>query len=92
MQGQEIVADLLHCVESGSKPSTSTSEKQIGQPLLIVNLSICCAELELRDVLMLQWIVGEWTYLAHILSFRWGTAKSTTQGGIFDLLLYVTFD
>jgi hypothetical protein len=53
MQGQEIVADLLHCVESGSKPSTSTSEKQIGQPLLIVNLSICCAELELRDVLML---------------------------------------
>jgi hypothetical protein len=26
------------------------------------------------------------------LSFRRGAAKSTTQGGISDLLLYVTFD
>jgi hypothetical protein len=26
------------------------------------------------------------------LSFGRGASKSTTQGGIFDLLLYVTFD
>ncbi len=31
------------------------------------------------------------TSISYVL-FGWGASKSTTQGGIFDLLLYVTFD
>ncbi len=30
--------------------------------------------------------------LYDLVSVGWGASKSTTQGGIFDLLLYVTFD
>jgi hypothetical protein len=30
--------------------------------------------------------------LQYVLSFGRGASKSTTQGGIFDLYMYVTFD
>ena len=31
-------------------------------------------------------------YWVNKLSFGWGASKSTTQGGIFDLIMYITFD
>ena len=46
-----------------------------------------------RAFILVHWFTALYgTMMALLLSFGRGASKSTTQGGIFDLIMYITFD